>query len=138
MTVQTPTKGAVSFLAIGTAASETDISSYIKTSSDGKSQGTEDTTTFGNGGFDSSTTTIKTNTIPFSGIFNPTIDAILAPLYGVEGKSCIWGPAGNTTGNPKTSGTGYLKKYQRKTDAKGIVTFDAEFQYSGTVTDGVF
>lgn len=134
----TPTKGATTVLKIGTAASETDISTYVKTSSAPISPGKEDTTTHGNGGFASSTVTITSGTVPFSGIWNPTIDAILQPLRGVEGKSCIWGPAGSTTGLPKISGLGFVSKYDRKSDAKGILTFDGEFTFVGTITEGVF
>jgi hypothetical protein len=138
MTVQTPTKGAVSYLAIGTAAAETDISSYVKTSASPLSTAKEDTTTYGNGGYESSTPTVAGLVRPFTCLWNPTLDAILAPLLFVEGKSCIWGPASNTTGKPKESGLGYLSKYDRKSDAKGIITADCEFTYSGTITQGVF
>jgi hypothetical protein len=74
----------------------------------------------------------------FSGKYNTTLDGILRPLWGVEGKSIVFGPAGNTSGKPKESALGYLSKYDKKPNLKGITTFDAEFTVVGAITDGTF
>jgi hypothetical protein len=134
----TPTKGKDTYCALGTSGSETDVSGYVKNSSANPKLSTADTTTYGNGGFESSTPTVQGRAIQLSGIWNETIDGILSPLVAVEDKSGIWGPAGNASGKPKISGSGYLTKYDIKSDAKGINTFDAEFTFSGTVTVGTF
>lgn len=133
-----PTKGKATVIKIGTAASETDISTYVKESSFPVDVDSEDITTYGNAGYEETTTIIAKGELPFSGIWNPTIHAILAPLFNVENKSAVWGPAGSTGGNPKWSALGYLSKYDVKSDAKGIVKFDAAFKPSGTITIGTF
>lgn len=128
----TPTKGKSTYLAIGTLSSETDISTYVKTSGFPLSTAKEDTTTHGNTGYESSTPTIISGSVTFELLWNSTISAIIAPLLGVEGKSIIWGPAGNSS--PKWTCLGYLSKMDPKSDAKGIVTMACEFIPVSTVT----
>jgi hypothetical protein len=132
------TKGKSQYVAIGTAGTETNISTYLNDTSFGIEVASEDTTTFGVDWTESQPTLKTGQPVALEGFWNPTIHGILQPLLGVEGKSIIYGPEGNTTGQVKDSALGFLSKYEKKATPSGITTFSAEFTISGTVTTGTF
>ena len=133
----TSVKAKNAYLAIGAPAAEVAVQAHMTDISPSRGVSSEDTTTYGQD-WESSVPTLKNGAISGSGIWNATIHNILAPLLGVEGKSIIFGPEGNGAGKIKESCLGYLSKYDRKTNAKGIVTFDWEITPEGAITDGVF
>lgn len=66
-------------------------------------------------------------------------DAILESLRGLETTSSFeWGPEGATATRVKKTGECFLTGYVPSSPVGGVVTFTADFQVTGTVTNGVF
>lgn len=129
--------GKSTYVAIGTAGSETNISTYCKKVQFPDTVGKADTTTFGSTD-ESSLPGVKSHTVTVSGLWDQTLHNTLTALIGVAGKSIIYGPQGNTTGQAKRSALGYVLKYTPGSDVGAAEDFSLEFQVSGAVTDGVF
>jgi uncharacterized protein (UPF0333 family) len=53
-------------------------------------------------------------------------------------KAFIFGPAGNTTGNVKYSGTAILDKLNITAPVKNVIRFSAHLKPSGAITVGTF
>lgn len=125
------------YVGIGTATSETNITTYLSAADFERLVDVLETTKFGS----SSHTRIPgllDSTFSADYEWDATIDGILAPLLGVAGKSLVIGPAGNTSGFVKYSVLGFLNKYGVSGQVDGEVTGTIEFITSGAVTRGTW
>lgn len=67
------------------------------------------------------------------------IDVTLAPDLGnATARTFVYGPAGNTAGNVRYTGSCFLTSYQITGAVGDVVTFSAEFQVTGNVTRDTF
>lgn len=111
----------------------TDISAYLDQAGLQRSAESYDVTTFGKsshvyiGG-------LKDGTVPLAGPWDPTIDALLNGVLGLDGNSFEFYPQGNSGGLVKYSGACLVTKYDIDTQVDGEVTFSGEIQLSDTVT----
>lgn len=84
---------------------------------------------------------IKDWTLRVSGIYNDTtdsIDDVLSSLLGIQ-TVMVFGPAGNTTGYRKYSGSGIVTSYSVEAPVDGMVTASFEVvASSGSLTKGTF
>ena len=65
--------------------------------------------------------------------------AILTGLIGLETSSTFeYGPDGQTAGYVKKSGECFLTGYVVSSPSGGVVTFTADFQITGAITEGVW
>lgn len=140
--------GKNSYFAIGTSGSPTvlsNISTYLNEVGFPQTAETAQTTTFGDG-----VTTyvlgLKDSTFSISGLWDASLDAILAPLVGNETPVAYeYGPVGNTSGSVKYSGAGgagnpgvFVTSYEVSSPVGDVVSFSAELQVTDAVTRGTF
>ena len=78
---------------------------------------------------------LKDATISVSGDYDSTVNGYLVGVLGVEVDFEFY-PIGTTSGYPKSSGKVILTSYDRNPDVAGAVTFTANFQVTGDVTEG--
>ena len=74
-------------------------------------------------------------TITCSGDYDSTVNGYLVGVLGTEVDFEFY-PIGTTSGYPKTTGKVILTSYDRNPDVAGAVTFSANFQVTGNVTEG--
>lgn len=131
--------GAVGYCGIGTAGSETDIAKYL--TAVGYSEYSEewDTTPYGATAA-SAVPGLSKSYVQLYGKWDGTLNALLAGLRRVTGKSIVLGPAGSSTGKVKISATGYLRDYWVDLDHRddNPVAWRALFRATSAVTHGVF
>jgi hypothetical protein len=125
------------YVALGTAASETNISTYLSSADFERLVDVLETTKFGSGSH-TRIPGLKDSTFSADYEWDATIDGILNTNYAVAGKSLIVGPEGSATGKVKYSVLGFLSKYGATGAVDGEVTHGLEFITSGDVTRGVF
>jgi hypothetical protein len=125
------------YIAFGTAAAETSLQGYANTADLKRVVKELEATTFGDSD-EKFNPGIKSAEISIGGDWSQALDNILAPLLGVDAKSAVFGPVGNTTGMVKYSAAAFLKDYQVKSDVLGKATFTGAIRLSGAVTRGVF
>ncbi len=77
--------------------------------------------------------------ISASGFFDQTYAGY---LYGILGfatpRAFEYGPEGDTTGEPKYTGTAILTSFQTSASVTDVVAASLEFQISGAVTEGTW
>lgn len=110
---------------------------------------TAETTAFGSTGGKSFVTGIPGGTFSIQGTMDPTVDAALTGLIGLDyAVGFEYGPGGNTaaSGQPKFACTGnlaangyaapglILTNYQITAPVNGVVTFQADFQVTQGLT----
>ena len=80
---------------------------------------------------------LRDATISVSGLWDATVDGY---FIGTEPASrhFVFGPAGNTGGNVKYSGSCILTSYSVSSPVADVDTFSADFQVTGNVTRGTF
>jgi hypothetical protein len=128
------THGSVAVVKLGDAANTvTDITAYVDTTGLPRSVDSVETTTLG-----ATQKTyipgLKDGTLPLSGPFDPTIDALLDGILRKAGRLFEFYPIGNTGGagtNVKYAGAGIVTKYDISTPVSGRADFSADFQQSG-------
>jgi hypothetical protein len=102
---------------------------------------TAETTTFGDTSKDY-IVGLRDSTISISGKWDGAagaIDVTLAPDLGnATARAFAYGPAGNTAGNVRYTGSCFCTSYQITGAIGDVVTFSAEFQVTGTVTRDTF
>lgn len=129
------------------------ISPYINDISFPQAIESAETTTFNASGVKSYIVGLKSYTISFSGMYDPTaysgadgasggIDQIMNDLFAFQNTgafvSFVYGPSTpggftGTTASPKYYGQGISTKYDLKSSVSGVVTFDGEIQVTGAV-----
>ena len=140
--------GKNSYFALGESGSETtttNISDSLNEVGFPQTSETAQTSVFGDG-VTKYVLGLKDATVSLSGIWNDTIDGILAPLVGHETPVAFdYGPTGNATGDVKYSAAGgdgnpglFLTSYETSSPVGDVVSFSAEFQVTGGVTRGTF
>lgn len=79
-------------------------------------------------------------TIDLEGIWDPTLDGIMALLSSgfrggtVTSASFEYGPAGSTSGYVKVLGECVLTSYSRPSEVEGLATWKAKLHVSGNIT----
>lgn len=114
----------------------TDISAYLDQTGLQRSAETYDVTTFGK---DSHVyiAGLKDGTVPLAGPWDPTIDALLSSVLGLDGNSFEFYPQGKTAALVVYSGACIVTKFDIDTQIDGEVTFSGEIQLSDDVTRAV-
>tara|TARA_R110002020_G_scaffold15995_3_gene56791 strand:- start:4493 stop:4900 length:408 start_codon:yes stop_codon:yes gene_type:complete len=74
-------------------------------------------------------------TISLSGDYDSTVNGYFTGILGSEVDIEFY-PIGTTGGYPKTSGKAILTSYDRNPDVAGSVSFSANFQLTGNMTEG--
>ena len=131
------THGKDAIFKTGTASSESDISTYIKSVDFPRKYNKADTSTLGVA-FETSIPGQYSSDVKVSGPWSPALDTIMAALDGVVGKSVVYGPQGSTTSNVKYSATGWWEYNPPKADNGSALQWDAVFHVSSAITVGVF
>lgn len=133
------TKGASQFFSIAdSGASVRDISASITDIKFPRNVDSVDTTTLG-ATSKAFQTTLTSNKITISGIWDSTTDGYLAGLLGFATASAfVYGPAGSTSGLTKYSGSAFLLDYEIGAPVADVVKYTANFQITGTPTKGTF
>lgn len=121
----------------GTASSETDITAYLNSAELSQTVDELESTTFGDGDKEF-IPSLKEREFSFDGDWDATIDGILAPLFGVAGKSLVFGPAGSTSGFVKYTCAAWLKEYPISSSVGDKVTMSGTIRLTGAVTRGTF
>jgi len=111
----------------------TDISAYLDQAGLDRSAESYDVTTFGKSSH-VYIAGLKDGTVPLAGPWDPTIDALLSSVLGLDGNSFEFYPQGNATGKIKYSGACLVTKYSIDPQVDSEVTFSAEIQLSDDVT----
>jgi len=130
-------KAVIKFGTSGTPATPTDISTYVKTVSFPEEAETHETTTLG-ATAKSYIAGLKDATISIDGVFDPTVDAHLSGILGMDNVAFEYGPQGGTSGSVKYSGNCICTSYETETPVDDAGTFSAEFQVTGGVTRGTY
>jgi len=130
-------KAVIKFGTSGAPGTPTDISQYVKSISFPEEAETHDTTTLG-ATSKSYIAGLKDATISIDGVFDPTVDAHLNGILGLDGVAFEYGPAGSTAGSIKYTGNCICTSYEVETPVDDVATFSAEFQVSGNVTRGTY
>lgn len=120
------------------ANSLTDISNTLKEVNFPREVDTPETTAFGSTtrsyvvGFINATFSV-------SGMYDPTVDALLNGILGfAASRDFEYGPIGSTTGNPRYTGDCYLTNYTDTGSVTDMVGMSADFQVTGAVTRGTY
>lgn len=98
-----------------------------------------DTTTFGN---NSKTyqAGLKDGTASVEGIYDNTAvtgpRAVLEPLIGGAAVTMVYRPEGTATGRPTASVSVLVKSYEQENAVDDMITWSADLQFSGDITDG--
>lgn len=132
--------GAVGFFQLGTAAAPgtpTTISTFLSSLSFPFAVEAAEITTLG-ATAKAYLAGLEDATISLEGRFHATVDAHLNGIRRLANIAFVYGPAGNTTGAPRYSGTCMLTGYDIEGGVDGVASFSAELQVTGAVTRGVF
>ena len=132
--------GKDSYMGLGDSADPTtpdDISAYASSASMPFAADTAETSTFGDEAKEY-VVGMHEHTFSIEGPWDPTIDARLAGLKGVQDVAFVYGPAGSTGGNVKYSGNCVLTSFETSGDIGDAARFSAEFQVTGLVSRGAF
>lgn len=122
-----------------TESSLVDRSSFFNEISFPQTVDTAETSTFRAGGAKTYVVGLTDSTFSSSGMFDPTMDAILSALLGSEtAVDFEYGPLGNETGKVKYSGSMYVTNYEVSSPIGDMVSVSVEFQITGAVTRGTF
>lgn len=125
--------GKKALIKTGTPSTETDISANCDDAEWPIDFSEVDTTSFGTDSDETSSPTTQKSEIKLGGNWDGTIDGIIRPLLGVEGKSLVVAPL-RITGSPRRTCTGYWKTFSTKTPAKGKNTWSGVFVKVGPAT----
>lgn len=116
----------------------TDISNVLKEVNFPREVDTPETTAFGSTtrsyvvGFINATFTA-------SGMYDPTVDALLNGILGfATARDFEYGPVGSTIGSPKYTGECYLTNYSATGSVTDMVGISADFQVNGAVTRSTY
>lgn len=116
----------------------TDISNTLKEVNFPREVDTPETTAFGSTtrsyvvGFINATFSV-------SGMYDPTVDALLNGILGfATARNFEYGPVGSTSTNPKYTGACYLTNYTDTGSVTDMVGMSADFQVTGAVTRGAY
>ena len=129
--------GKDTYVGFGTPGAEASISGYLNSAELSQTVDELESTTFG----DSDKEYIpglKDRSFSFDGDWDQTIDGILAPLFGVGGKSLVFGPAGNATGAVKYTCGAWLQDYPISSSVGDKVGLSGTIRLTGAVTRGTF
>lgn len=115
---------------------ENNISTFLNDISLPMEIDASETTTFGGDGSRTYIPGLKDSTVSFAGLWETTVHA----YFGDQSvtRTFTYGPAGNTNGLPKLTGTGILTSYEITGGVEDPVGFSAEMQVTGAVTYGTF
>ena len=115
-----------------------DISNVLDSVSFPESIETADTTAFGSTS-KSYIVGLKDSTISISGKFDATVDGYLSGMLGYATLAAyVYGPAGNTAGYVKLSGSAIITSYSLSSPVGDVISFSCDLQNSGAVTRGTF
>lgn len=79
---------------------------------------------------------LNNSTITMRGKFDAVLHGYLTGIYGfASSRTVVFGPLGGTSGLPRATAEALLLKYTVHDPVDGVVTWDAEFQITGAVTD---
>lgn len=129
-------KAVIKFGTSSTPNTPTDISAYVTSVSAPFGAETHEVTTLG-ATSKSYIPGLKDSTISIEGKFDPTVDAHLAGIVGLQ-VAFEYGPQGSTTGNVKYTGNCICTSYEPETPVDAEATFSAEFQVTGGWTRGTY
>lgn len=116
-------------MSIGPSTANSDVSEYLKSTGLDQNTDTVEVTTFGN---DSKLYIpgLEDGTISLEGVWDATIDGIMATMKGVTGKFSYL-PAGTGV---TYAGDIILTSYNVSQDMAGEITFSASFQVTGDIS----
>ena len=118
----------------GTPAVVVDISSTVDHVSFPHTQDTAEVSALGNTA-KAFLVGLSAGTFDVEGPFDPTTDAQLAALVGLDTPvNFEYGPVGSTTGSPKYTGTIILTSYETTAVVNDAVKYRSAFQVTGAVT----
>lgn len=97
-------------------------------------------TTKDSGDWEESRPTIKSASLPFSGLISEDAAEGFEELYSDldNGVPCMWVWGTGVTGAPKWSGSGFLQSLNFKAPFDGNAEFDGELKVTGLVTKATF
>ena len=115
----------------------TDISSFVSGSEFSRSAASHDTTVYG---MDSMRYAVGLldGTFSIEGFYDDSVgsaQATLAGILGDEAKAIVRRPEGTGAGMPEQTFTGLLTSLDESSPVGDMITFSAEFQISGDVTE---
>ena len=114
------------------------LSSYIEDIGFPRSIETAETTSFGSAA-KTYITGLTDATISISGRFDSTADGYLTSVLGQTTTiAWVYGPAGNTSGYVKYSGSAIMTSYEVSATVGDVVTASFELQVTGAITRGTF
>lgn len=114
----------------------TDISTYVNSVDFPETVDVAETSTLGDAS-KSYIVGLKDATIGIAGLWDATLDGVLAPVVGQAATlSFEYSPAGSGSGAIKYTGECILTNYAQNSPVGDVVSFTADFQVSGNVTRG--
>jgi hypothetical protein len=126
----------------GSPASLTDLSTKLTSVKVSWSADDLDSTAFGTSGAKSHAAGLTDGTISIEGFWDSAIETQLGALLGFDnsgaGVSFQHGAIGSTTGNPKTTGSCILTKYEPPSNVGQLNKFTAELRVTGAATRGTY
>jgi len=114
-----------------------DLSAYLTNQGLQRGAATEDTTHYGSTAEEFTPTILQSAGLDLEGVWDATVAGYLDPNLATA-KAFVFGPAGNTTGNVKYSGTAILDKLNIMAPVKNVIRFSAHLKPSGAITVGTF
>lgn len=118
-------------------ATADDVSQYVNAVGFPRSAEVADVSAFGDASR-SKVAGLKDGTISIEGPYDPTMDARMEGILGLDGVAFEYGPQGDTGGNVSYTGTCICTGYEVSGDIGDAGRYTAEFEISGDVTRGTF
>jgi len=130
-------RAVIQFGTAGTPGTATDISQFVTSVGFPFSVDTAEITALG-ATAKSYLAGLEDATISIEGKFHATVDAHLIGIRRIANVAFVYGPAGNTAGLPRYSGTCMMTSYEVEAGVDDAASYSAEFQVTGLVTRGTF
>lgn len=128
------------FSLANSAGSVVDLTSYIVSLEETRDTDANETTTWGNGGNRSFRPGLN-GSGKYSITFrrDPAVDAVFrTPRTPAAGRAFVYGPDGNASSSPRTTGNAIITSYKRSPDFESVQECSAELQITGAITDDTF
>jgi len=127
--------GSQAVLKLNDGTSLRDVSGYVTSTGINRMKDLADTTPIGGSLNKTYIPGLKDATIPLEGNYDVTVDGYLQSMYDNTATAAFeFYPGGNTTGQPKLTGSFLLSSYNTTTAVGDKGTISAEVQISGAIT----